>query len=130
MAKKSAKAKNPPLQRPSREEVEGWVETQHSNHWAGERTPSFREHGKAAPGRATRASATMNAVRSGEIAKEQTAWNSPERAAAVREWQKQRPGGGSPSGATHQQWVSWGKSNPNLASNASRALGQARQFNK
>lgn len=133
--RESSKAKNPPLPQPSAEDQQKWLKGQkalnsivQANKTLApkDRTPvgeSFREHGKARPGRASHAG---RALRAGS----DTLANTPERAQAVEEWKSRRPGGGSPSGATHSQWVSWGVQNPNRASNAGRALGQQRQFGK
>ena len=131
MAKERKKmGKLPPLPTPTRKEASGWIKQQHSINVSRYDLQSpqnkgdvFRQHGLQAPGRYTRASAAM---RRG-TPEGAGAYGTPERAKAVRQWQSERPGGGSPSGASHQQWVAWGTRNPNRASNASRAMGQFRR---
>jgi hypothetical protein len=131
MAKNDKIGKNPPL---PWLDASGWVRQQHGiNFWNStvsrydlqstyNRGDVFRQHGLQAPNRIKRAGQIM---RSG-APKGAGKYGTEERAAAVAEWQDQRPGGGSPSGASHEQWVAWGKANPNRASNAARAMGSVR----
>lgn len=80
------------------------------------KTLAFREHAKTRPGRVAQAARTLPKSKSFSTSPA----DSDERKAEVEAWKKQRPGGGSPSGATHEQWVGWGSRNPNRGSNAGR----------
>ena len=130
MAKKeSAKPKNPPLREHTSEESAAWVKGQHGLNFSSATPKQFIKHGLRTPGRIHRASERMKAIRTGEVAKSSTEWNSPERAKEVSEWQARRPkGGGRGVAAPHSQWVAWGSQNPNRNSLAARALATSRQW--
>lgn len=100
-----------------------WLKTLHRIHYTqfedeGAKSEAFKEHAKTRPGRASQAARTLPKSKSFS----QFASGTPEREAEVKAWQRQRPGGGSPSGASHSQWTSWGSRNPNRGSNAGRTL--------
>lgn len=86
----------------------------------GQKTEAFKSLAKDRPGR-------TSAAGRGLAVGSSTPTGSAERQAEVAKWRALRPGGGSPSGATHEQWVAWGSANPNRASMASGTLRAARK---
>lgn len=111
---------------PSKAALRQWVSTQHDINAARKdpETPNmgaaFHAHGLNRPGRKERAAAMLPKTPKG--VSQGTEANTFERYKAVKQWLSERPGGGSPSGATHQQWVAWGSRNPNIGSLRSHAL--------
>lgn len=127
---KARKTKHP---RPTGEEIGKWVKGQHAlndatkNPEAPNMGAAFHEHGLNRPGRKFRAAAQLPRINESAPVPyartdQGTEQNTFERYKAVQKWRSERPGSGSPSGATHQQWVSWGSRNPNRGSNLSHAL--------
>ena len=115
---KAPKAPKAPKVTVTQDHIKEWKE----NMPVGQGTQAWRDWGKARPGRASRASATL---RDKSVAK---APDKPLREAASEAWQSERPqGGGRGIAASSEQWKAWGASNPNRKPIASRALSDAKK---
>ena len=100
-----------------------YVKAMHAANRDNASTQVFRDLSLNRPGRL---SASGRGMRAGA----DTPTGSPEREEAVLKWRAERPGGGSPSGATHAQWTDWGSRNPNRASMASAVQRSAQKKHK